>query len=233
MLVDEEMKATEAREVELLHADARRLREELEELRASRERLVRSADADRARIERELHDGLQQQLVALAVTLQHARRLVATDQSAADALLEEGARELRVALESTRALALRIFPALVDAGGLRLALRTAIASAGFSAEIDVPDSGDWPREVAVAIYFCCLAVLEQLGASAKSVVAVCKEAGEARFEITALDSQKAFAESDLALAADRIEGFGGRVVVMSGHGRGVRVSGSLPLPPSL
>src|SRR5262245_60265396 len=136
----------EAREVELPRADAVRLREELEELRASRERLVRSADADRARIQRELHDGLQQQLVALAVTLQHARRLVATDQSAADSLLEEGARELRVALESTRALALRIFPPLVEAGGLRLALRTATTSAGFPAEIDIPASRDWPRE---------------------------------------------------------------------------------------
>ncbi len=65
------------------------------------------------------------------------------------------------------------------------------------------------------------------------MVAVCEEAGEASFEITALDSQKAFVESDLAFAADRVEGFGGRVVVMSGHGRGVRVSGAVPLPPSL
>jgi len=231
--VDGEPKAMEAREVERLQADAVRLREELEELRASRERLARSADADRARIERELHDGLQQQLVALAVTLQHARKLVATDQSAADALLEEGALALGVAVESTRALALRIFPRLVDAGGLRLALRTAIASAGFPAAIKVADSGDWPREVAVAIYFCCLAVLEQLGTSTRSVVMIGKETGEASFEITALDSQKAFAESDLALAADRVEGFGGRVVVTSVHGRGVRVGGSLPLPPGL
>jgi len=217
--VDGEMDAMEAREIELRAA-------------AARERLVRSADADRARIERDLHDGLQQQLVALAVTLQHARRLIASDQSAADSLLEEAARDLQAALEGTRALALRIFPTLVDAGGLRLALRTAVTSGGFQAGIDVPDSRDWPREVAVAVYFCCLAVLEQLDTSTKSVVAVREEAGEVSFEITALDSQQAFTAADLGLAADRIESLGGRIVVTSDGSRGVRVTGSLPLPPS-
>jgi hypothetical protein len=75
-------------------------------------------------------------------------------------------------------------------------------------------------------------VLEQLGASAESVVAVRDEAEAVSFEITAPDSQKPFAASDLALAAERIEGLGGRIVVTSGDGRGVRVTASLPLPAS-
>ena len=90
---------------------------EVGELLASRKRLVLAADADRRRIERELHDGPQQHLVALAVNLQLTRRLVDVDPAAARALLEEMGRDVQEALEGARKLAHRIYPPLLEAGG--------------------------------------------------------------------------------------------------------------------
>src|SRR5436190_5805478 len=114
-----------------------RLRQEADELRASRTRLVLAADADRRRIERELHDGAQQDLVGLAVNLQQARRLIATDPAAAAALVDEMRREVHEALDRSRALAQRIHPPQLEAGGLLAALRSAAASVRIRARIGV------------------------------------------------------------------------------------------------
>ncbi|HEU5212404.1 MAG TPA: histidine kinase, partial [Gaiellaceae bacterium] len=105
-----------------------RLRLEVGELRASRKRLVLAADADRRKIERELHEGPQQDLVAVAANLQLASRLVEDDPAAAKALLDEMRRDVREALDVTRKLADRVYPPLLDDGGLGVALRSAAAS---------------------------------------------------------------------------------------------------------
>src|SRR5947208_3534114 len=91
-------------------------------------RLVLAADADRRRIERELHDGVQQDLVGLVVNLQQARRLLVTDPAAAAALVDEMRREAHEALDRSRALGQRIHPSQLEAGGLVAALRAAAAS---------------------------------------------------------------------------------------------------------
>ena len=101
---------------------------QIEELRASRKRLVLAAAADRGRIERELHDGPQQRLVALAVELQQARRLVDVHPAAAGVLIDEMSGQLQEAVDALRALAHRIHPPLLEAGGLRAALRTTACS---------------------------------------------------------------------------------------------------------
>src|SRR5438552_1815797 len=142
--------------------ESERLRIEADELRASRSRLVLAADADRRRIERELHDGAQQDLVGLAVNLQQARRLIATDPAAAAALVDEIRRDVQEALDRSRALAHRIHPPQLEAGGLRAALRSAAASVRIRARIDVVASGDLPVELAATVYFCCVAALERL-----------------------------------------------------------------------
>ena len=133
------------------------------ELRASRERLAVAHDADRRRIERELHDGPQQHLVALAVNLQLARDLMDADPLAAKALLEDMGREVQLALEETGKLAHRIYPPLLEAGGLGAALRAAAVSAGVPTRIEVETETRYPPEIAGAVYFCCLEVLERAG----------------------------------------------------------------------
>src|SRR5438876_4805643 len=97
---------------------------EVEELRASRARVVAAADAERRRIERDLHDGVQQHLVALAVNLQLARQLADSDPEALRSLLDDLTRDVHEALESVRALARQVYPPLLLDRGLAEALRS-------------------------------------------------------------------------------------------------------------
>jgi signal transduction histidine kinase len=204
---------------------------EVEESRASRRRLVLAADADRRRIERELHDGPQQDLVALAVNLQLARRLVDVDPAAALALLDEIRRDVHEALDGARQLASRVYPPLLETGGLGVALRSAAAVLGVPVYVHVPVGTAWPPEIAGTVYFCCVEVLERLGAGARATVTVREEGGELAFEILneAADSGVTMADAPLARLRDRVEALGGRLTLASGSGRGTRISGSLPL----
>src|SRR6266508_5642563 len=108
----------DARHVEALRETLDQLRVEVADLRASRERLVLAADADRRRIERDLHEGVQQHLVALAVNLQIAATLTDADPAAAKALLQEMGADVQQAVDETAQLAQRIYPQLLQAGGL-------------------------------------------------------------------------------------------------------------------
>lgn len=99
---------------------------QIAKLQASRKRMLVAADAERRRIERDLHEGVQQQLVALSVNLQLADGLMNTDPAAARILLGEIRREVKEALDDTRQLALRIYPPL-EAVGLATTLRSAAA----------------------------------------------------------------------------------------------------------
>jgi signal transduction histidine kinase len=215
--------ALEAREVEVLRESLDRLQLEVEELRASRACLARAADADRSRIERELHDGPQQDLVSLAVELQLAGRLMGSDPAEAMALLNEMRRHVQEALDRTRELAHRIYPPLLEAGGLGAALRTAAASAGVPSDIQVTTGGTCPPEIAASVYFCWVEVLER-GAVERATITVHPEDGALVFEIVATTE-----ETDLALQKHRVEALGGRLAVASKPGRGIWVSGSLPV----
>ena len=109
-------------------------------LHASRRRLVLAADADRRRIERELHNGVQQHLVALAVNVQLAGRLADSDPAAAKTLLEQLERDVQETLQVTAQLAQRIYPTLLEPRGLAAALRSAAATAGVAASVNVAAS---------------------------------------------------------------------------------------------
>jgi signal transduction histidine kinase len=202
-----------------------RLRLEVEELRASRERLVVAADAGRRTIERDLHDGPQQQLVALAVNLQLVRRLVDTDPGAARALLDQLGHDVQQALDETGKLAHRIYPPLLESGGLAAALRAAAVSTGVPTRIEVTSDEGCAPEIAGAVYFCCLDVLERAADGARAAVTVRDEEDALVFEVVA-DSADTTATADLR---DRIEALGGRLSVLTEPGRGIRVSGSLPV----
>jgi signal transduction histidine kinase len=196
-------------------------------LRASRERLAVAHDADRRRIERELHDGPQQHLVALAVNLQLARDLLDADPLAANALLEDMGREVQLALEETGKLAHRIYPPLLEAGGLGAALRASAVSARVPTRIEVETETRYPPEIAGAVYFCCLEVLERAGEGARATIDVRVEDDAVLFEVA--EHSAVASGNALGHIGDRVAALGGRVTLESEPRRGTRVSGSLPL----
>ena len=179
--------------------------------------LVLASDSDRRRIERELHNGPQQALAGLAVGLQQARSLVESDPEAAVALVNELRRDVQQALEHLRALSERIYPPLLEAGGLRVALRTAAANAGVRGRVEVAVGGACPAELAVTVYLCWVEALERVGDAASATIAVRDEDETLVFEISA-------DVAGLGSLKDRVEALGGRLTIASG-----RVAGSLPL----
>ena len=208
--------------------------EAVERRRAAR--LVAAADAERRTFERKLHDGVQQELVALVVNLQLARELCATDPDAAGVLLDQVGRDTRVALDGLRRLATEIYPPLLDAGGLVVALRSAAADAGIVARVDADVSSGWDPEVVTTVYFCCLEALQNAaqhaGGGAKTTVAVHREATAVLFEVA--DDGDGFAqgqptEGGLRRIVDRVGALGGRLEIESEPGHGTRVRGRLPL----
>jgi signal transduction histidine kinase len=208
-----------------------RLRVEVAELRASRERLVVGEDADRRSLERDLHDGPQQHLIALAVNLQLVRQLADSDLTAAKALLDEMGRDVQQALDETGRLAHRIYPPLLDAGGLAAALRAAALNASVKTRIDVSAHGRYPSEVAGAVYFCCLEVLERAGEGARATVTVRGEDDALVFDVVEHGTGIARSVPDgvVGRSKDQVEALGGRLTARSEPGGGLRVSGSLPL----
>jgi signal transduction histidine kinase len=197
----------------------------------SRERLVLAADADRRALERYLHDGPQQHLVALAVNLQLVRRLADADPVAAKALLDELERDVQEAVDETVELARRIYPPLLEAGGLAAALRAAAVSVGIPTRIAVAADTSYPPEVAGAVYFCCLEVLERAGDGARAAITVRSEEAVLLFEVVedGAGSPVPTADGSLDRLRDRVEALGGELEVQSEPGRGTRVTGSLPL----
>jgi signal transduction histidine kinase len=157
---------------------------EAAELRASRERLVLAADADRRTIERELHEGLQQQLVALSVKLQLAGRSADDDPAAMKALLLEMERDIQQALDETGRLAERIYPPLLEAGGLLAALRSAAVRFGTPTRFEVTAGAVYPPEVAGTVYFCCAEALEHGGAGTTIIVQSKRDLSRSRLSRT-------------------------------------------------
>jgi len=202
------------------------LRVEVEELRAALKRLVVASDADRRMIERELHDGVQQHLIALAVNLQLAGQASGSDAAAARKLLEEMGRDVQQALDETSLLALRIYPATLEAGALGALLRSAAVSAGLPASVDVDAPSNHPPEVVMTVYLCWLNILACLSVKTRARIRVRESEDVLAFELV---GNAACSDADLDYLRDRVEALGGRLVVTSGSDGGTRVSGSLPL----
>jgi signal transduction histidine kinase len=216
----------DAGNVEALEETLDRLGLEVAELRASRKRLALAADAERRVLEHDLHNGVQQHLVALAVNLQLTGRLVGTDPAAAQTLLDEMRLHVQQALDETTQLAQRIYPPLLEAGGLAVALRSAAASVGIPASVEVAAGGRYPHEFAAAIYWCWLEALEHASADEQATISVREEEGALAFEVTVeSDHARAHPES----LRDRVEAVGGRLAIRSGPGRSAYVSGAIPL----
>jgi signal transduction histidine kinase len=144
-----------------LEASHDELRRQADELRASRARVVAAADAERRRIERDLHDGAQQHLVALAVNLRLARELADSDPAQARVVLEELAGDVKQALHEFRDLAHGIYPPLLVERGLAEGLRSVRAQVAVRFELD--GLGRYPPEIETTVYFCCLEALQNVG----------------------------------------------------------------------
>jgi signal transduction histidine kinase len=217
------------RALETPHTDDTRieeLRHALADVRASRRRLVLAGDDERRSIERALHDGLQQRLVGLAANVELAAASADADPAATIALLASIREDVQQAIEESRQLAHRIHPPLLEAGGLRPALRAAAAAAGAKVAFD-GDQPEFPPEIAAAIYFCGVDAFERADAGSSVTIAVRSEDRLMSFEVR-VDRDLGAGWTPPSL--DRVEALGGRLDVDRPPGEGTRIVGSLPLP---
>jgi signal transduction histidine kinase len=146
-----------------LQASLDELRQRNDELRASRARIVAASDDSRRQIERNLHDGAQQHLVAMAVKIGLARRLMETDPTSAQTMLEELRSDVQDTLTELRELAHGIYPPLLRDRGLPEALQTAANRATLPTTVEADDIGRYPEGVETAVYFCCLEAMQNAG----------------------------------------------------------------------
>jgi signal transduction histidine kinase len=202
------------------------------ELTASRARLVAAADAERRRIERDLHDGAQQHLVALAVNLRLARDLVGEDTAAAEELLVRLGDDVRDAIGQVRALAHGIYPPLLVDAGLGEALRAVAARTPQAVTVDAVVGRHAP-DVEAAVYFCCLEALQNAAKHAPdaSVTVRVWEDGAVRFEVVddgpGFDPATVRAGHGFQNMGDRLGAIGGSVAWESTPGGGTRVRGGV------
>ena len=203
--------------------DLEAVQREIDELRASRARLATANDAERRDIERALHGGVQQDLTGIAANLEVLASSIDADPVAAKALLEELRREATRALTESRELAGRIFPPLLEAGGLVPELRAAAARAHLPITVEASAAGGLPPALAAPVYFCVLDVLERAPAGTTISVLVRDEEGAMAFEVAA----DADLGTDRRAAHDRIEALGGSVSINAADG-GTTIAGSLP-----
>jgi signal transduction histidine kinase len=206
-----------------------RLRLEVEALRAARRRLLSAADDDRRRLERELHDGVQQHLVALAANLQLERRRADEDGRPAGRALAEAQLDVRRALAAAAALAHRIYPPLLESGGLVAAVRAAAVHVGRPIAIDIATEADLPAELASTVYFCCVEVVEGGTAPVRVVVREAKNAVVFELDVDDVSPQAAVSEATLRRVRDRVEALGGDLTARVEPSRGAWFRASLPL----
>jgi len=205
-----------------------------EELAASRLRIVEASDAERRRIERNLHDGAQQRLVALSVGLRLAQSKIRASPGEAGELLELMSRDLADALTELRELAQGIHPAVLTERGLGAALAVLVARTPLPVELDVKVPEPLPEPVEAAAYYVvseALAnVVKHAGAEA-ATVRVTRMNGSARVEVA--DDGAGGAEPDRGSGLwglrDRVETLAGRLEIDSVAGTGTRVVAEIPV----
>jgi signal transduction histidine kinase len=211
------------------------LRARLEELRASRQRLVAAQDEERRRLERNIHDGAQQQLVALGVKLGLARRL-SSDPGKLDPILTQLQEETNQALQDLRDLARGIYPPLLQDRGLSVALEAQARKSPVPTTVEADSVGRYPQEAEAAVYFCVLEALQNVakyaGASAATVTLSAVD-GVLSFTVTddgsGFDPDTTPPGSGLTNMSDRMAALGGEIEIRSQPGRGTTVIGRLPV----
>jgi signal transduction histidine kinase len=187
---------------------------------------VLAEDEERRSLERALHDGAQQDLVGLAVNIQLARELIARDPDGAAELLDALGRDVQHALEETARLAGRIYPPLLEAGGLGAAVRATALATGVRTEISVT-AAKVPPAVAGAVYFCWLDALGAVSDARPATVTVVVDDDDLTFELAV--GTQAVPDAVLARMRDRVEAISGRLTIDASADGRTAVHGRLPL----
>ncbi len=207
----------------------------LEELRASRQRLVSAQDEERRRLERDLHDGAQQHLVALQVHLGLAGAAVDDGPDQLRAVLAELEHLASEALENLRDLAHGIYPPLLADEGLVVALRVHARRCPLPVQVEGDVRARYPREVETAVYFCCLEAVQNAAKySRASQVEVHLSEGDGALGVRVVDDGEGFDPGSLRWGAglqnmsDRVQALGGELRVSSHPGQGTTVAAELP-----
>ncbi len=224
-----------------LQASLEELQQRNVELQASRLRIVTAADESRRTIERNLHDGAQQHLVALAVKLGLARQLLDSDPSIAAAQLEELRADVQATIAAVRELAHGIYPPLLRQQGLGAALRTAAARSPLPCAVTVNLPGRYPVEVETAVYFCCLEAIHNASkyAGNDASITVRVDHSGPRLRFTVSDDGAGFETGPDGVDTghgfinmrDRLGALGGSLEVTSAPGSGATVRGIVPATP--
>jgi signal transduction histidine kinase len=209
----------------------------IEDLRASRQRLVGAQDEARRRLERNLHDGAQQDLVALAIKAQLADVTVDQDPAQAKQILGELKADAAGALENLRDLARGIYPPLLADLGLAAALNAQARKSPVPVTVEADEIGRFPQQTEAAVYFCCLEALQNTAKYAHATHArICLQTQTETLRFTVSDDGTGYDTSHTPLGAgqrnmaDRLAALGGRLQVRSVPGRGTTITGHLPAP---
>jgi signal transduction histidine kinase len=210
----------------------------VERLEVTRARAMDAAAAERRRIERDLHDGAQARLVALAMDLGMAKEKFASEPSAAMALVDEAHREAKLALAELRDLARGIHPAVLTDRGLDAALSALAARSPVPVEVRVELAGRLPEAVEVIAYYVVAEALVNVARHAEATeatVRVVRERGGRVAVVEVADDGRGGAEpgagTGLRGLADRLGGIDGRLTVSSPPGGPTVVRAELPVPP--
>jgi signal transduction histidine kinase len=208
----------------------------VEDLRASRQRLVAAQDEERRRLERNIHDGAQQQLVALAVKARLARQLTERDPAKTAEMLMQIETETQTALEDLRDLARGIYPPLLADRGLVAALEAQSRKAAVPVSVEADAVGRYSVDVEATVYFCALEALQNVAKYADAdatVIRLSQSNGSLSFEV--VDEGRGFEPDAVATGsglqgmADRLAAVGGSLEIRSAPGHGTTVAGRVPV----
>jgi signal transduction histidine kinase len=206
-------------------------------LAASRTRLLTMAYAERQSIERDLHDGVQQDLVALRIKLELAEETLEDDPARGRQMLNAMGHHMDEALETLRTLARGIYPALLDGQGLSDALKSVARRSPVPISVDAGHIGRYRRDVEAAVYFCCLEAIQNAtkhaGRAATISVRLAQEDEHLHFDVrdsgVGFDAAKTGGQHGVLNMRDRIEAIGGTLAIDSWPEHGTVVSGRVPV----
>jgi signal transduction histidine kinase len=217
-----------------------RLEARVEELRESRRRLVAVQDETRRRLERDLHDGAQQQLVALKVKLGLGRAIAEKDGATRTAeLLSRLSSEADEAVDAMREFARGVYPPLLEAEGLASAIAAQARRAPIAVTVDADGIGRYPRDVEATVYFCVTEALRNTVRHAgASTVTVNLSQANGSLEFQVADDGVGFDPDGagglgLVTMTDRIDAISGEFSIHTEPGNGTTLTGTIPLPASM
>jgi signal transduction histidine kinase len=208
----------------------------IEDLRASRQRLVAAQDNERRKIERNLHDGAQQQLVALAVQLRLLEQNAGRDPERDRQLAAKLGSQANAALEELRDLARGIYPPLLADKGLGAALEAQSRKAAVPTTVEADGVGRYHQEIESAVYFCVLEALNNIAKYARATratITLAQADGHLTFEVdddgAGFEVARARGGTGLQGMADRMAAIGGSLTIRSVPGEGSTVGGRVPV----